>query len=128
MKMLLDDFNNNPRIIFIKDHNAPKLKYIISKCQMFVGARTHATIAAYSSMVPTLVVGYSVKARGIAKDLFGTSDNYVLPVQSLTDGNQLVNSFKWLEENQSNIRKHLEEFIPKYIEDGKFIKEYLENI
>lgn len=128
MKMLLDDFNNNPRIISIKDHKAPELKYIISKCQMFVGARTHATIAAYSSMVPTLVVGYSVKARGIAKDLFGTSDNYVLPVQSLTDGNQLVNSFKWLEENQSNIRKHLEEFIPKYIEDGKFIKEYLENI
>ena len=128
MKMLLDDFNNNPRIIFIKDHKAPELKYIISKCQMFIGARTHATIASYSSMVPTLVVGYSVKARGIAKDLFGTSDNYVLPVQSLTDGNQLVNSFKWLEENQSNIRKHLEEFIPKYIEDGKFIKEYLENI
>lgn len=128
MKKLLDDFGNNPRIILIKDHKAPELKYIISKCQMFVGARTHATIAAYSTMVPTLVVGYSVKARGIAKDLFGTSDNYVLPVQSLIDGNQLVNSFKWLEENQSSIRKHLEEFIPKYIEDGRFIRDCLENI
>lgn len=50
---------------------------------MFIGARTHATIAAYSSLVPTLVVGYSVKARGIARDLFGTEKNYVLPVQLL---------------------------------------------
>ena len=38
---------------------------------------------AYSSCVPTLVVGYSVKARGIARDIFGTEDRYVLPVQSL---------------------------------------------
>ena len=53
---------------------------------MFIGARTHATIAAYSSCVPTLVVGYSIKARGIAKDLFGTDEGYVLPVQALAKG------------------------------------------
>ena len=56
---------------------------------MFIGARTHSTIAAYSSGVPTLVVGYSVKAKGIAKDLFGTEENYVLPVQALKEENNL---------------------------------------
>lgn len=66
---------------------------------MFIGARTHATIAAYSSCVPTLVVGYSIKARGIAKDLFGTDEGYVLPVQALAKKEDLVNAFDWLYQN-----------------------------
>ena len=90
------------------------MKYIISKCECFVGARTHATIAAYSTCVPTLVVGYSVKARGIAKDLFGTEQDYVLPVQSLTNEYQLVNGFKWLHDKKESIRSHLKEFLPEY--------------
>ena len=65
---------------------------------MFIGARTHATIAAYSPR-PTLVVGYSIKARGIAKDLFGTDEGYVLPVQALAQKEDLVNAFDWLYQN-----------------------------
>ena len=83
---------------------------------MFVGARTHATIAAYSSLVPTLVVGYSVKARGIARDLFGTEENYVVPVQSLQDKEDLVNSFRWLLSREREIRNHLEAVMPSYQE------------
>ena len=64
------------RICVIEDHDCQQLKGYIANCRMFIGARTHATIAAYSSCVPTLVVGYSVKARGIAIDLFGTEENY----------------------------------------------------
>ncbi|MFR4670990.1 MAG: hypothetical protein ACLT69_14285 [Intestinibacter bartlettii] len=56
------------------------IKGYISRCRLY-RARTHATIAAYSTCVPTLVIGYSVKAKGIAKDIFGTYENYVLPVQ-----------------------------------------------
>ena len=52
--------------------------------------------AAYSSGVPTLVVGYSVKARGIARDLFGTEDDYVLPVQSLKTPDDLTAAFDWI--------------------------------
>ena len=59
------------RVVFFEDHNCMELKGIISKCRFFVGARTHSTIAAYSMGIPTLVVGYSVKARGIARDLLG---------------------------------------------------------
>ena len=103
----------------VEDHNAPELKYIISKCRLFVGARTHATIAAYSSAVPTLVVGYSVKARGIARDLFGTEENYVLPVQDLDKPKQLTEAFKWLEENEDSIRTHLEEFLPEYLKSAQ---------
>lgn len=49
--------------------NAAQLKYLISKCKMLICCRTHASIAGYSLKIPTLVVGYSVKSRGIAEDI-----------------------------------------------------------
>lgn len=128
MQSLYNDFGHDQRIIMVEDHNAPELKYIISKCRLFVGARTHATIAAYSTMVPTLVVGYSVKARGIAVDLFGTSDGYVLPVQTLQGEGQLTEAFRWMIDNERKIRNHLEGFIPSYVNSGKKIKTILEKI
>lgn len=117
-KKLYEDFGKNERITVIEDHGAEELKYIISQCDMFIGARTHSTIAAYSTCVPTLVVGYSVKAKGIAKDIFGTYENYVLPVQSLKEKDDLTNAFKWLENHEYEIRAHLNEFIPGYCEQG----------
>ena len=121
LNKLYDDFNRDERIILVEDHNAEELKYIISKCRMFIGARTHATIAAYSSCVPTLVVGYSVKARGIAKDLFGQVEHYVVSVQSLKEKDELVKAFVWLNDREKQIRTHLFEFIPNYLEKGKKI-------
>ena len=115
LRQLYDDFNQNSRLVLVGDHTAPELKYIISKCSFFVGARTHATIAAYSSCVPTLVVGYSVKARGIARDLFGTEEDYVLSVQKLTNQNQLVAAFCSLYEKKNHISAHLNEMMPDYL-------------
>ena len=97
----------------IGDYNCTQLKAYISKCRFFIGARTHATIAAYSTCVPTLVVGYSVKSKGIAKDIFGTYDKYVIPVQDLTEDN-LINEFKWMVDNEKRIKNHLADFIPVY--------------
>ena len=91
-----------------------ELKGYIAACRFFVGARTHATIAAYSTGVPTLVVGYSVKARGIAKDLFETEEHYVLPVQSLKRSDDLKKEFLWLMENETQIREQLESVMPDY--------------
>lgn len=102
------------RIVLIDDYNAMELKGYIARCRMFIGARTHATIAAYSSNVPTLVVGYSVKAKGIAQDLFGTEEDYVLPVQSLALSSDLTNAFCWLCEHETEIRTKLKHFIPEY--------------
>lgn len=52
-----------------EEANASQRKYLISRCGLIVCCRTHASIAAYSTGVPALVVGYSVKAQGIGKDL-----------------------------------------------------------
>ena len=123
LRKLYEDFGCDPRLIMIADHSAPELKYIISKCRMFIGARTHATIAAYSSCVPTLVVGYSVKARGIAQDLFGTEEGYVLPVQKLTEPEQLTKSFCWMWDNHADIRQHLEKILPDYKQQAEGLAE-----
>ncbi len=71
-------------------YNAKELKGYISRCRAFVGARTHSTIAAYSTGVPTLAIGYSVKARGIAKDLFGTEETMFCRYQISNQKNSLV--------------------------------------
>lgn len=123
LKKLYEDLGGNERIVLVEDHTAPELKYIISRCKMFVGARTHATIAAYSNLVPTLVIGYSVKAKGIAQDLFGTEKNYVIPVQELGDSFMLVDAFKWLNSNKEQIHNHLKQIMPEYLNKGKNVKE-----
>ena len=118
LRQLYEDFRCDPRLILVEDHTAPELKYIISRCKMFVGARTHATIAAYSTAVPTLVVGYSVKARGIARDLFSTEKGYVLPVQDLHNSEQLTAAFDALYHKRTELRTHLEKTLPEYLQVG----------
>lgn len=111
---LYEKFADSNRICVVSDRMCSELKGIISKCRFFVGARTHATIAAYSTGVPTLVVGYSVKARGIAKDIFGTDENYVIPVQSLKSENDLVKAFEWLRNQEEEVKSILSTVMPNY--------------
>lgn len=95
------------RIAKVNDCNCEEIKGYISRCRFFIGARTHASIAAYSSFIPTLVLGYSVKSRGIARDLFGEEENYVIPVQKLQTEWDMVNAFIWLVSHEDRIKKCL---------------------
>ena len=80
LKEIKEKYKDNDKVYLEKNnYNCSELKYIISTFEMLLAARTHASIAAYSSCVPTLVLGYSVKSKGIAKDIFGTYEEYVLP-------------------------------------------------
>ena len=109
-----EKYKYTKRVFLIDDCPCEELKGYISKCRFFIGARTHATIAAYSSNVPTLVVGYSVKARGIAKDLFGTWENYVLSAQNIKATTELTDAFIWLQKNENDIKNHLSDILPEY--------------
>lgn len=111
---LYEKFASTGRVVLVEDHNCCELKGYISRCRMFIGARTHATIAAYSTCVPTLVLGYSVKSKGIARDIFGTEEHYVLPVQELRDTNELADGFDWLSANEMTVRDHLIKTMPEY--------------
>lgn len=117
LEKIKEEYKDEKRIYLEKgNYDCCELKYIISKARMVVCARTHASIAAYSQCVPTLVIGYSVKARGIAKDLFGNIDDYVIGSNELTP-TKLVDHFKFLDENQDKIKKNLQEQMPEIIKN-----------
>ncbi|MBR0349351.1 MAG: polysaccharide pyruvyl transferase family protein [Clostridia bacterium] len=97
------------------EYSATEYKSIISRCEAFIGARTHATIAAYSTCVPTLVIGYSIKSKGIAKDIFGTYEGYVIPVEDLNDSDRFIENFKDFYSKNDEIKNYLQKFMPDYI-------------
>ena len=101
-------FKNEIRV-FLDDgvYNCQEIKYIIYHCDIMIAARTHASIAAYSTLVPTLVIGYSVKSRGIAEDIFGNYQEYVLSCDELKD-NALIEKFKYIDDNKAEIKAILE--------------------
>lgn len=112
---LYHDIGNSKRVSLIdKEYDCEQLKYIISNCRFFVGARTHSTIAAYSTGVPTLVIGYSVKSKGIAEDLFGTYENYVLPYDELHNETEVLDAFKILMQNEEKVKLKYQEVLPQY--------------
>lgn len=114
LTVLYNKFKDTGRVCMIEDYNAEELKGYIARCRFMVAARTHASIAAYSTQVPTLVVGYSIKARGIAKDIFGTEENYVVPVQSLKEKTDLTNAFSWILNHEEEIKLHFSSIMPDY--------------
>lgn len=126
LKRLMEEVNCPERVVMIEDCNCRQLKGFIARCRFFIGARTHATIAAYSTGVPTLVLGYSVKSRGIAKDLFGTDEHYVFPVQTLESEDAMAQAFDWLMENEQQIRSRLAAVMPGYIRRAGEIREKVE--
>ena len=123
LKQLYEAVHCPDRVVLIEDHNCMQLKGFISRCRFFVGARTHATIAAYSTLVPTLALGYSVKSRGIAIDLFGTDEHYVLPVQQLCTTNAMTDAFQWLMEHEQEIKSRLAAEMPEYIQRARGIED-----
>lgn len=121
LKKLKDELKKEQRIYLEEGiYNCNELKYIISKATILVAARTHASIAAYSMNVPTLVIGYSVKSRGIAQDIFGNYDDYVISKDELKN-NKLIEKFKFIDKNKDEIKKVLTKKMPNYKEQAKNI-------
>lgn len=85
-----------------EEANAAQRKYLISRCELLVCCRTHASIAAYSTGVPALVVGYSVKAQGIGKDL--GMERWTIPVE---DAERLPGLAEALWERRREVRGRL---------------------
>lgn len=89
---------------------ASEIKWCIARLHAFVGARTHATIAALSSGVPTLSLAYSMKARGINRDLLG-NEGYVCSAVEFGPESVATRMLRLLED-ASAIRSQLMEMLP----------------
>ena len=64
-----------------------------------------AQLLDYSTYVPTLVLGYSTKSKGIAKDLFGRYEDYVIDSHKIINEDDLIKGFIWLNDNKEDIKK-----------------------
>jgi polysaccharide pyruvyl transferase WcaK-like protein len=109
-------------------YNAAETKWIISNMSLFAGARTHSTIASLSSCVPTLSFAYSIKAKGINRDIFGHEDYCLDPVQLTSE--IVTSCIESMLAHADGIKKELKEKIPcsqkSAMNAGKFLKEVLD--
>lgn len=123
-----EEFKDTGRVIILPNNlNAIQYKGYIARMRAFIGARTHATIAAYSNSIPTMVLGYSVKSRGIAKDLFGY-ERLVLGINEISDSNKLRNAFDEMIKDEKEIAKQLNTTIPRIKEMAYKSVDYLNEL
>lgn len=102
-----------------------ELRHAISKCEYFIGGRTHSVISAYSMHVPCIALGYSIKAKGIAQDI-GLPEYTVVDSHHLENSNQIVNTFKKLENERDKILyiyEGMEQYAKKSMDTKKIVLE-----
>lgn len=122
------EFKNSSRVIILPGHlNAIQYKGYIGRMRFFIGARTHATIAAYSNYVPTMVLGYSVKSKGIAKDIFG-EEKLVLGINEISNSGKLIARFDEMVREEVEIKAKLQQSIPNIKQMSYRAVEYLNEL
>lgn len=115
MLPMYEKFKETGRVQILPDTlNAKQYKGYIARTRFFIGARTHATIAAYSNGVPTISLGYSVKSRGIARDIFGNED-FTLDMRKTDDAGELIKIFENLVSSEDEIRALYRRKVPEII-------------
>ncbi|MGH7996964.1 MAG: polysaccharide pyruvyl transferase family protein [Opitutaceae bacterium] len=61
----LDEIRRDRAHLLTTSHDQHEVKSIIGRCNLFVGSRMHACIAALSQGIPTVGVAYSAKFHGV---------------------------------------------------------------
>lgn len=106
--------------------NTAQLKDVIRRCTYFMGARTHATVAALSQGVPTTSIAYSIKAKGINQDLFGHL-RFVLETPAVTEAS-LSAHLSLLESEAEAIRTQLAGRLPEWKQRAGVSAQLLQNL
>lgn len=119
---LASAFENSSRIMIMPEQNAPKQKYLMSKCRFMVALRTHAAIPSIESKVPTLITGYKTKSSGIARDIFPQYPNLLAHSEEWHNDQIFVERFKWMQKNEDEVRKYLNSRIPLYCKEIQKIR------
>ena len=125
LRPLYEEFRASGRVLLLPGNlNAMQLKGYISRMRFFIGARTHATIAAYSSGVPTIVLGYSVKSKGIARDLFGR-ERLVIDTRVMANPAELIDAFEEMVSEEEALRGRLADTLPRILSMSRRAADYL---
>ncbi|MDO9087610.1 MAG: polysaccharide pyruvyl transferase family protein [Anaerolineaceae bacterium] len=121
---------NEPERIFILNPNlnSSQTKWVISQVRVFAGARTHSTLAAISTCVPTICIGYSMKARGIAKDVYGHLDWLISGQDLVNDPDALQDRLDKLLSQEDEIRLQLRQINPVMLQRARTAAHKVANI
>ena len=86
-------FKETGRIVLIEDCGCEELKGYIARCRFYRSQNPYHDSGLFiaGSHPGGRVLG---KSQGIAKDLFGTWEDYVLPVQSLRQEGELIEGLR----------------------------------
>lgn len=96
---------NKENIHLIKGNYSPEeLKGIIGQCDIFIGGRMHANIAAISSYVPTMAIAWSHKYYGIMRAV--EQEKYVCDFRSMKI-EEMKSKIDDLWDNKEKIREQL---------------------
>lgn len=128
LEQFYQEFKDTGRVILLPDHlTAIQYKGYIARMRFFIGARTHATIAAYSNCVPTMVLGYSVKSKGIAKDIFN-EEKLVLGIDEISSSSKLIQHYDEMIREEDEIKSRLKQAIPNIKQMSYKAVEYLREL
>ena len=103
------------------EYTCSELKALIGACDLFIGARTHATIASTSQGVPTIALAYSTKAFGIMEDIVPGSKG-ICDVRTLSRDDLLEKAVYFLDngtEVSHMIRKNYESVRERALLNGQ---------
>lgn len=127
-RIMYDKYKDTGRVHLLDSDslNYCQLRYVISKCFMFIGARTHAVISAYSTCVPSIALGYSIKSRGIAIDLS-------MPMDTIVDSKNykpkaFLQAYDFVDKHADKIREILQKNILAYKNSTYGIREVIRNL
>lgn len=69
------DADQRARLVVLDDRlGAAASKAAVQRCDLLLTARTHLAIAGYSQGVPVVALGYSRKAAGLTRDVYGDAE------------------------------------------------------
>lgn len=104
----IKDAINHPNISIVEqNYTAPQLKYIISKCEFFIGSRMHSNFAALSTSTPVVGLGYSYKFKG-GFEMFGVPECAISVKNiSINDIQKIVQKIINLMNEKDSIRQRL---------------------
>lgn len=97
--------------VFVVDgqYDQNEIKYIIGRCDFFLGSRMHATIAALSQCIPAVGMAYSKKFAGVFQTV-GVA-NYVVDMRSMNESETLTR-IEELYQKKEDAQKILLQSIP----------------
>ena len=104
-----------------------EIRYVISKCRFFIGGRTHSMISAYSTCVPSIALGYSIKSRGIARDL-ELPEDLLVDCKKISSEYDLLRAFNFLVESEKDIKNILEKKIKTQRQNSYAARQALKDI